>query len=190
MYNAIDVYSAWKCKQLPMPWQNKNCYIWTITTVCWIPTIFSNSSRTPHWHVREHEIFIQPSDYITRLVPKASKTLASLSRWWWIEPSVKPYRFFSINFSASFSIWVHCARRTITHLDIAGLALAFDIPRAYRYRLLFPFTPFPPSSLFLYPVLALCKSLTFSVPLSPSAFSTNKVHARLWFYEARRNFVH
>lgn len=92
----------------------------------------------------------------------------SLSRWWriLIGPSVEPYGFFCINFPASFSIWVHCARRTITHLNIARLALASDIPCAYRYRLLFPFTPFRPS-LFLYLILTLCKSLTFSFSLFP-----------------------
>lgn len=140
MYNAIDVYFASKRKQLLLPWQNKNCYIWTITTVCWKPPIFSNSLRTP---CRQCKIFI-PQRLL--LVLKA-ETLASfsLSTWCWIliGPFVEPYGFFCINFSTSFSIWVHCARRTITHLDIAGLALASDISCAYRYRLLFPLSPLP-----------------------------------------------
>lgn len=32
--HTVGICSASKCKQLPMPWQNKNRYIWTITTVC------------------------------------------------------------------------------------------------------------------------------------------------------------
>lgn len=108
---------------------------------------------------------------------------------------VESYGFFCINFPASFSIWVHCARRTITHLDIARLAS--DMPRAYRYRVLssscfFHFSPHPSFSVYL--VLTVCKSLSlflvlFLHSLSPllflsfspsllSTFSTNKVLAR------------
>lgn len=111
-------------------------------------------------------------------------------------------RIFCINFPALFSIWVHCTRRTITHLDIARLALVSDIPCAYRYRLLFPFAAFRPSP-YTYVSLSLFFSLSHYVnlllPFSlflicldvlSSTFSANKMHARSRFYEARRNFVY
>lgn len=145
MYNTIAVYTASKCKQLRMPWQNKNCYICTITIVCWKPTIFLNSSRAPHRHVSTIMWNLHSTTTITSLVPEAPRRSFNFAKHM-IADIDKTFcscaAFFCINFSASLSIWVHCARWTITHLDIAGLALASDIPMCISIPLTLSYSPF------------------------------------------------
>jgi len=57
---AVDIYSASKCKQLPMPWQNKNRYIWT-NYHCLLETdnIFEQLTRSAPIHTATYKIFIQ-----------------------------------------------------------------------------------------------------------------------------------
>jgi len=58
---AVDIYSASKCKQLPIPWQNKNRYIWT-NYHCLLKTdnIFEQAlTRVAPIHTATYKIFIQ-----------------------------------------------------------------------------------------------------------------------------------